>query len=138
MASTIFTTIARMFSGSGRASERAAASQADLFGEPGAVRHVTGDDLGALVGTQAIVRIVALLVLDEVLGRSKLADVVIQRADTREQRVCADRATRVLRELADSVRVLVRSRRAQRELAQHRQIGVRELEQFDVGQDSEE
>jgi hypothetical protein len=40
--------------------------------------------------------------------------------------------------LSDGVRVLIRSRRAQRELAQHGQIGVGKLEQFDVGEDTEQ
>ena len=91
--------------------------QSDLFRESRAVRHVTRDDLRALVRTQAIVRIVALLVFDEILRRCEFADVVIKRADTREQGIGADGATRVLSELSDGVRVLIRSRRAQCELA---------------------
>jgi hypothetical protein len=46
--------------------------QTDLFREPRAVGHVTRDDLRALVRTQPIVRIVALLVLDEILGAASL------------------------------------------------------------------
>jgi len=49
--------------------------QADLFRESRAVRHMARDDLRALVRTQSIVRVVALLVLDKVLGRRQLAAV---------------------------------------------------------------
>jgi hypothetical protein len=46
--------------------------QTDLFRELCAVGYVTRDDLRALVRTQSIVRVVALLVLDEVLGAASL------------------------------------------------------------------
>ena len=72
------------------------------------------------------------------VGRGELADVVVERADAREQRVGADRAAGVLGEVADGVRVLVRARRAQRELAEHGQVGVRQFKQLHVGQDAEE
>jgi hypothetical protein len=71
--------------------------QPDLFCEPRAVRHVTRDDLRALVWTQTIVRIVTLLVFDKVLRRREFPDVVIQRADAREQWIGAYGATCVFR-----------------------------------------
>ena len=77
--------------------------QSDLFCEPGAVGYMTRDNLRALVRAQPIVRIVALLILDEILRRRQFSDVVIERADTREQGIGADCATRVLSELSDGV-----------------------------------
>jgi hypothetical protein len=87
---------------------------------------------------QAVVRVVARLVLDEVFGRGQLADVVVERADAREQAVRADGARGVLGQPADGVRVLVRPRRAQRQLAEHRQVRVRQLQQPHVGQNPEQ
>jgi len=69
-------------------------------------------------------RIVALLVFDEVLGRREFADIVIEGADTGEKWIRSDRSTRILSKLAHCMRVLVRSRRAHRELPEHRKIGV--------------
>jgi hypothetical protein len=60
----------------------------------------------------------------KILRRGELSDVVIESADAREQRVGADRATRIFRKLAHRVRMLIGARRAQCELAQHRQVGV--------------
>src|SRR4029079_8266818 len=96
--------------------------QSDLFCESRSVGDVTRDNLRALVRTQPIVRIVALLVFDEVLRRSEFADVVIKSADAREQWIRTDCATCVFGKLADGMRMLVRAGRAHRELPEHRQI----------------
>src|SRR6185369_4522387 len=112
--------------------------QSDLFRESRSVGDVTRDDLRALVWTQTIVRVVALLVFDEVLGRCEFADIVIERADACEQWIRPDRTTSVFRKLADRMRMLVRAGRTHRELTQHRQIGVGKFQQFDVSKYAEE
>ena len=103
-----------------------------------AVGDVAGDDARALLRPEAVVRVVAGLVLDEVFGRGQLADVVVEGADAREQGVGADGAASLFGELADGVRVLVRAGRAQGQLAEDGQVGVREFEQANVRQDAEE
>ena len=58
--------------------------QPDLFSEARAVSHVTGDDLRALLRTKTVMRIVALLVFDEIIRSSEFADIVIKSPDPGE------------------------------------------------------
>ena len=69
--------------------------QADFFRQLDSIGHVAGDDSRTLRRPHVVVRVFALLVLDEVLRRSHLADVVIERADSRQQRICIYRATSI-------------------------------------------
>ena len=87
-------------------------------------------------GLEPVVAVVPLrLVLDEVVGHLRLADVVVVAGHARQQRVRADRLRRGLREVSQHERVLVGAGRLERESAQKRQVLVRQLEQADVGRD---
>ena len=99
--------------------------------EPGL--DVVGHDQRRHPRRQVVVRIGAALVLDEVLGLRELADVVVVAAHARQQWVGADRLGRRLGEVRHGQRVLERARRLDRETLEQRQIGVRQLEQADVG-----
>ena len=81
-------------------------------------------DTGDITDFELVVRVFAQLVFDKMFGRGGFSDVVIKRADSRQQSVCADNAARFFRKLPDGVRMLIRPRRAQSELSEHGQIGV--------------
>ena len=98
---------------------------------------MSSDDLGALHRPQVIVRIRSGLVFDKVIRRGHLANVVVERADAGEQRIGADRARRIFRQLADGVGMLVRARRPHGKFAQDWNVGVRELEKSDVRENAE-
>ena len=69
-------------------------------------------------------RIVALLVFDEVIRRRQFSDVVVKSANARQQRIRAYRAGRLFRQLANCVRMLICAGRSQRQLAEYRQVRV--------------
>jgi hypothetical protein len=64
---------------------------------------VTGNDPGTLRRAQVIVRIITLLILDEIFRRSQLSNVMVKRSDARQQRIGADRASGFLGQLAHCV-----------------------------------
>src|SRR5260370_16766121 len=78
--------------------------QTNLFRESQSIGNVAGDYLGALCRAQAIVGIASSLVLNKVIRRRHLADVVIQRSDARHQGIGADSPPSVFANLADPLR----------------------------------
>ena len=86
--------------------------QAHLFRELCSVGHVADDDLGALCGFQAVMRVLAQLIFDEMLWCRRLPNVVIEGSDPRKQSITADDATSFFSELSDGMRMLVRARRS--------------------------
>src|SRR2546426_3749138 len=87
------------------------ARQLRLAGQLHSFGDVPADDLRAHLRRQAVVPVLALLVLAEVQRVLALADVVVVRADAREQGIGADRARRSVDQLADQDAVMVRARR---------------------------
>src|SRR5688572_14029057 len=112
--------------------------QSHLLGKLLAVSYMADDDLGALHRFQAVVRIAARLILHKMFGRGRFAYIVIKRADASKQVVRADGSAGFLRKLADGVRMLVCSRRPERELAENGQVRVRQFKQLYIGQNSEQ
>src|SRR6266550_3323635 len=73
--------------------------QIDFFRQLNSIRDVAGDNSGTLRGAHVIVRVLALLVLNKVLRGRDLADIVIERSNARQQRICSNRATGVFCQL---------------------------------------
>ena len=71
-------------------------------------------------------------------GVQRLADVVIEDGDARQERVAADLLDRFFRQIADDHAVVVGAGRVLREAAQQRLAGVREFEQLEGRDDAEE
>ena len=69
-------------------------------------------------------------VFDEEVGPDRLADIVVIRADTGQQRVGADGFGGPLGHVADDQGVVIGAGRLQQELAQQRVRGPRDLEQL--------
>src|SRR5690606_29669095 len=100
--------------------------------------HMADDDLGALCRFQAVVRILAQLVLDEMLRGGGLSDVMIERSDTRQKCVAAYNPAGFFGKLSDRVRMLIGTRSAKRKLAERRQVGIGKLKEFDIGENAED
>src|SRR5690606_9188129 len=75
-----------------------------------AVCNVADDDLCTLSRLEFVVRILRHLILDKMLRCRGLSDIVIKSADPCEKAVRADNPACFFGELADSVRMLIRSR----------------------------
>ena len=110
-----------------------------LVGEVDAVGDVLLEDLGAHLGIELVVDVLAAgLVLDERERVRELADVVVVGRDAGDERVGADRLGRALGQVADHQRVVVRARRLDEQPAQQRLRRVRQLEQLEDGEDPED
>src|SRR5258708_3520720 len=94
--------------------------QTDFFRQLQSISNMTRDDLGAGRRTEAVVWVGASLVLDKVIGRRHLADIVVKRSDARQQSVSADGAAGVFSQLSHRMRVLICPRRPQSQLTQDR------------------
>ena len=101
-----------------------------LVGDVDAAGHVPGDDRGRLLGRQQVVDVLAGLVLDERLRVVQLADVVVVGGDARDERVGVDGLGRLLREVADHQRVVVRAGRLHEQAPEQGLLRVGELEQL--------
>src|SRR5207247_2992279 len=89
------------------------------------VGDVGDDDLGALRRFQSVMRIFnADLIFNKMFGRRRLPDVVIERADTRQESITADDTTCFLGKLANRMRMLVGARCTNSKLAKNRKICI--------------
>src|SRR5436190_21990496 len=79
--------------------------QAHLFPQLRAVCDVADYDLRALGGFEMVVRIVARLVLDKMLGRGCFAYIMIKGADTRQKGIRTDSAAGFFGQLTDGMRM---------------------------------
>ena len=77
--------------------------QTDLLRQAASIRHVAGNDLCALMRAQAIVWVLALLVLNEVFGCCQLTNIVIEGSDAGQQRICSYSTTSVFCQLTNRV-----------------------------------
>src|SRR6185503_566286 len=101
-----------------------------LFSELESLEHVIPDDRGARRRLELVVRISSLrLILGEILRLFQLTDVVVERANAREQTVRADSVGRAFREIGDRDRVRVRPRGLEAQPTKQRPIEIRPLEQ---------
>ena len=73
--------------------------QANLFSESETVGYVAGDDLRTLHGTQTIMRILSLLVLNKIFRGRKFSNVMVKRTNSGQQWIGADGAARIFGEL---------------------------------------
>ncbi len=113
--------------------------QARLAREAHAVGDVVDDDPRALLRIEHIVDVVAVgLVLDEEGRAQRLADVVVEHRHPREERVAADQFDRALSQVRDDDAVVIGAGRLARQLVEERLVGVRQLQQLQMGGDAEE
>src|SRR2546425_12278659 len=106
--------------------------QSNFLRQSQPIGDMAGDYFCALQWLEMIVWIVTTLVLDKVIRRRDFSYVVVQRSDPAEHGICADSSARVFSQLADRVRMLVGSGRAQGKLTQNRQICVSQLQQSNI------
>ena len=95
-----------------------------------AVAHVRDEDLRRHLRLGVVVRVLAHLVLLEVVGALELADVMIVCAHAHEQRVRSDGLRRGLGNVGDDDRVVIGARRLDHQPAQQRLVGVGQLQQL--------
>ena len=100
--------------------------------------HMAGDDQRAHARLEVLVRIHARpLVFHEVLGLDHLADVVIEGPDAHQQRMGSDGRRGRFGQIGHLERVVEGARRPQAQLLEQRPVGVRQLQQRQIGGDVE-
>ena len=104
--------------------------QAVFLSQRRAVAHVRDEDLRRHLRLGVVVRVLAHLILLEVVGPLELADVVVVCAHSHEQRVRADGLCGGLGDVGDDDRVVIGARRLDHQPAQKRLIGIGQLQQL--------
>ena len=108
-----------------------------LLREDGAVLHVSRDDLDGLVGVERVVRVHALLlVLGEVFGAHRLAEVVVERHDADEERVGSDAVCNLLGEVRYLDAVVEGARGELRDALECRPVEVGHFHEREYGRDA--